>query len=52
MQLTIGQKAPDFILPSHLGTDIVHQRLSRQERRARVFPTGLDADMNEPDPVL
>ena len=22
MQLTIGQKAPDFILPSHLGTDI------------------------------
>jgi peroxiredoxin len=22
MYLTIGQKAPDFILPSHLGTDV------------------------------
>jgi thioredoxin-dependent peroxiredoxin len=38
MKLTIGQQAPDFILPSHLGTDIALKDLRGKNVVLVFFP--------------
>ena len=52
MKVEVGQKAPDFNLPIHLGESMYTERTAGEKCGPGVLSAGLDTDMNEPDPVL